>query len=60
MSDSEGKKRPLELDNGLVIGPKWEEPRNAWNQWAYIDLAVGGLKPNSIEVPKPSTLNSKP
>ena len=50
LSGSDAKKQQLVLDNGLVIGPKWDEPRNAWNQWWYIDLAVGDLTPDSIEV----------
>jgi len=43
-------KSQLVLDNGMAIGPKWDQTRNAWGQWAYIDLGVGELNADSIEV----------
>lgn len=35
------KKLLLKSHEGEGIVPKWTQPRDAWGQWLYIDLAVG-------------------
>ena len=40
----------LVLTNGMAIGPKWDDTRNAWGQWDYIDLGVGEHSPASMQV----------
>ena len=38
------------LKNGMAIGPKWKNTRNAFGQWDYIDLGVGTYASDSIQV----------
>jgi len=45
-----GSKSTLALDNGCVLGPMWQAPKDAWHQWSYIDIGVGPSSGSSISV----------
>ncbi|GMI02322.1 hypothetical protein TrVE_jg14148 [Triparma verrucosa] len=34
------------MGSGTYVGPKWNQPREAWAQWSYIDLGIGHPNPN--------------
>jgi len=47
-----GRKGQLLFGEGgsMAIGPMWQQPRNAWGEWEYIDLGAGKADGESIEV----------
>jgi len=47
-----GRKGQLLFGEGesMAIGPMWQDTRNAWGQWDYIDLGAGKADGESIEV----------